>query len=1036
MVDHQQEKEKVLIIGSGPVVIGQGAEFDYAGTQACITLREAGYEVVLINNNPATVMTDDTYADTIYFEPLTVDRVTRIIQKERPTWLLATVSGQTGLNIADALEKQGVLTTYNVGVLGTSLEAMQAAEDREQFRSVLTKIGAPVLESEIVSTVDEAVRFMRTINQSVIIRPAYTLGGTGGGIAHTEEELRTILARGLQESPIRQCLLEKSIAGWKEIEFEVLRDHKGHTIIACQMENMDPVGVHTGDSVVVIPVQTWTKEAKKMLEAAATKMVNALGIVGACNVQFALDPANETYYFIEVNPRVSRSSALASKAMGFPIAQIATEVGLGKSFDTLIHPVSKLPLMNHTFMIDYVCVKFPRWVFDTFPQADRTRGTQMKATGEILAFESTLARAFHKAVRSLGEETLGIRHHTCMHLDAHTLWDIVHHKEDRTFFALIELFYKGTTVEELFEQTNIQPFFLHILQSIVLQEATIQLHTLATISKEQLHTIKQTGYADAQIASMWNSSEADVRKKRKEFNVYPGIKEVQATSTEHYMFTSWDRFTKNTRTHSKKRILIIGSGPIRIGQGIEFDYCSVQAVQAFQSLGYEVVLMNNNPATVSTDFNVADRLYIEPLTTEDIMHVAHYEQVDGVSIQFGGQTALNVAEGIESLGIPLIGTSVEDINRMENRDDFYQFMKEIDVPHIPGSTAYEEAQLKELAAHIGYPILLRPSYVIGGKGMVVLQTEQELQTYVKTHTVTYPILVDAYVKGIEIEIDAVSDGKDCYIPAIFEHIEQSGVHSGDSYAIAPSMTLDANTKQKIEAFVRKISQGVGRPSLFNMQLVLEGDTLYVLEVNPRASRTVPVVSKHANIPLIAYAVRMLAGETLQTVAPCTGLGTEQSFYTMKAPVYSTEKLPGVDPKVQPEMQSTGELMAYGMHPEELSFQAFFHNEQWMERLRQSTYAVWIEGSEHKPLIDVFQKAGWKVTTQAEMSYEKWVLCKEGIAVVSCGKDDFVRTHAQQAGLITLSTDETAYMLATAVSSTNVQSTKQWNDIKQKEVVSK
>lgn len=1032
-------KEKVLVIGSGPIVIGQGAEFDYASAQACMALQQAAYEIVLINNNPATVMTDEQYADTIYFEPLTVESVAMVIKKERPKWLLASVSGQTGLNLATSLEREGILAQYGVEILGTSIDSMEKAENREQFRSTLKQIEAPILESKTISSVEEAVKFMNKVNEAIIVRPAYTLGGTGGGIAHTEEELRAIVSRGLKESPIGQCLLEKSIAGWKEIEFEVLRDHRGNSIIVCQMENVDPVGIHTGDSVVVIPVQTWTKKEQEKLEDAAKQMVDTLGIVGACNVQFALHPTNGTYYFIEVNPRVSRSSALASKATGCPIAYLATEISLGKSLDTLIHPISNEPYTKHSFTYPYVVVKFPRWVFDMFESANRSRGTQMKATGEVVAFEMNIERAFHKAVRSLDEDTIGMRHITCINLSTEKLLEVIQNKEDRTFFAMIELLYKGFPVEELYKKTKISPYFIEVMKNIVQKEKSIHTLSFTDITKDQFLQIKQTGYADEQLASIWQVTEQEVIEKRKQWHIFPKMHEHDVTGNDCFIFSTWDRAEKQTRPQcEKKRILIIGSGPIRIGQGIEFDYCSVHAVRAFQKLGYEVILINNNPATVSTDFHIADRLYMEPLSLEDICNVAMYEQVDGISVQFGGQTALNTAEALEKLGFPLIGTTHQDIEQMEDRNSFYQFMNKIAVPHIPGATVHTQHMLHKTAKEIGYPVLLRPSYVIGGKGMVILHSEEELQSYILKETVYYPILVDRYIEGIEIELDAISDGEHVYIPAIFEHVEKSGVHSGDSISVSPPVTLPTSVKDQIVTYVERIARGIGKPSICNIQLVFQEDTLYVLEVNPRASRTVPVVSKQSSIPFIEYAVRILHGEEISAIVPTIGLGKEQGFYTMKAPVYSTEKLAGIDPKLLPEMQSTGEIMAFGSHIEDIAFQAFFYNEHLFNQYKNNIHAIWIEGegSKQDALETIFTKFGWQVTRESEMSFLHWQQEKGGLALISWGEDETARILGQQLGLMTISTFETASLLAQSMQHPFVQPKNEWENTLKKEVVYK
>lgn len=1037
MIHKQQEKDKVLVIGSGPIVIGQGAEFDYAGTQACHVLREAGFEIVLINNNPATVMTDEETAHTVYFEPLTVSCVTEIIQKERPTWLLASVSGQTGLTLATALEEEGILDTYGVSVLGTSIESMQMAEDREQFRQVLYDLHVPVLESSIVSTAQEAINFAHDVPGDIIVRPAYTLGGTGGGIAGSEESLESIVTKGLQESPIGQCLLEKSIAGWKEIEFEVIRDAKGHVKIVCEMENIDPVGVHTGESIVVIPPQTIAENELNMLEDAATKVVNKLDIVGACNVQFALHPLDGTFHIIEVNPRVSRSSALASKVIGFPIAQIATEISIGKTLDYMKHPVSKKTILDHSFEVDYVGVKFPRWAFDTFPRADRSRGTQMKATGEVVVFEQSLERALHKAVRSLDEDTIGIRHTTCMKMDLDELLAIIKNQEDRTFFAIIECLYKNVSVDELCRVTGINESFMRLFQTIVQRERQIKKLDVHSLTKDQLLAIKQTGYADEQLATIWNVPEQLIREKRFMYDLFPTHVTIQATADESYFFTSWENVQENHQKKSNKRIIMIGSGPIRIGQGIEFDYCSVHAVKAYQRMGYEVIFINNNPATVSTDFTIADRLYMEPLTPEDIWNIAMHEQADGVSVQFGGQTALNLAQELEEIGIPLLGTTHAEIKRMEDRDHFYQFMKQINVPHIPGSTAQNRAEMHAMIEEIGYPVLLRPSYVIGGKGMVVLKNEQELAAYEATHTVTYPILVDAYIDGIELEVDVLTDGESTYVPTIFEHVEKAGVHSGDSTAITPPHTLSKEHVDLVMNYIERISKGIGKPAIYNMQLVLQHNKLYVLEINPRASRTIPMTSKIVGTNMIDLAVQLFTGKELKAIAPSIGLGENQPFIAMKGPVYSTVKLPGVDPMLQPEMQSTGEVLAIGSDLDELTFKSFMYNEQFTEKWEGSDQEICIQGKteNHFALKRTLVAAGWNVFQEDDpVKINDWLNRDKGIALISWEADPLMRLIAEQKGLIVLSTARTATLFAQAKAQGTICSMNEWEQNKRKEVV--
>lgn len=991
------EVKKVLVIGSGPIVIGQAAEFDYAGTQACLTLKAEGCEVILINNNPATIMTDENVADKVYFEPLTVENIEKIIQKEQPDGILATVSGQTGLNLAFKLEKENIIEKYNLKVLGTPIEAIKRGEDRDKFRSLMQKIEEPTPKSTIIDNLHDAISFSKEVGYPIIVRPAYTLGGSGGGIATGENELIEFVTKGLRASPINQCLIEESIAGWKEIEFEVVRDQENNAIIVCHMENIDPVGVHTGDSLVVAPIQTLSETEIKLLRNASLKIVSELGIVGACNVQLAFEPKTKQYIVIEVNPRVSRSSALASKATGFPIAKIATKLSLGYTLDEL--PYENGTLANYEPTFDYVVVKFPCWPFNKLTSADRRLGTQMKSTGEVMAVEKTVAAAMQKAVRSLELKVDGLSLKSLEKMTTAELKKLVIRVDDRRFFAILELLRRGIDAELISKATKIDPFFLKEMVKLVRLEAKAKHATLESIPFEQFIALKKAGFSDSWLAKTWNTTVDKVKAKRYDCGIFPIYHAIQAytesdTELAEYYYVTWmteeemkasgnsvldKQFSRlangrkdasifetqiNTDknvSEQREKILIIGSGPIRIGQGIEFDYCSVQGIQTLQKFGYEAVLINNNPATVSTDYEMADKLYVEPITADDVLLVMEHENINKAIVQFGGQTAINLVKELEAAGVELLGSKMKTIDTLEDRDLFYQYLRQIDVPHIPGLTATSHQDLEEKANRIGFPILLRPSYVIGGTGMVIIRTSNELDKYIQNYLTehSYPLLIDAYYPGKEVEVDAVTDGEQVFIPAIFEHIEKAGVHSGDSMAVTPPVSLSDEIKEQIIDYTEKIAKGIDFKGVFNIQFVIYNGKLYVLEVNPRASRTVPVISKVTGVNLIELATATLLGKKLSID---TKILPENEFYTVKAPIFSTNKLPGVDPKLVPEMKSTGELIAIGKTFSESLAKAFLWNEELAKKFSHQGKEIYIASTDArlKELEEAFRKIGLTV----------------------------------------------------------------------------
>ncbi|BAU27518.1 carbamoyl-phosphate synthase large subunit [Aneurinibacillus soli] len=906
--------KKILVIGSGPIVIGQAAEFDYAGTQACQALKEEGFEVILVNSNPATIMTDTNMADKVYIEPLTKDFLARIIRQEKPDGLLATLGGQTGLNLAIELDEAGILQEENVRLLGTDLTAIKKAEDRELFRSLMQEINEPVPPSDIIHTIEDAVAFANTIGYPIIVRPAYTLGGTGGGIAASEEELREIVASGLKYSPITQCLVEKSIAGFKEIEYEVMRDANDNAIVVCNMENIDPVGIHTGDSIVVAPSQTISDREYQMLRSASLKIIRALNIQGGCNVQLALDPDSFQYYIIEVNPRVSRSSALASKATGYPIAKMAAKIAVGYNLDELQNPVTKQTYACFEPTLDYIVSKIPRWPFDKFISANRKLGTQMKATGEVMAIGRTLEESLHKAVRSLEIGLHSLDLPEAKELAQEELERRLVKADDERLFLVVEGMRRGMTDEQIHELTKIDYFFLAKFRNIVNFEASLK-QEAGTPDYETLRQAKRIGLTDRRIADLTGTIEADITAARKQAGLVPVYKMVDTCAAEFeaatpYYYSTYEEEDEREETN-KKRVIVLGSGPIRIGQGIEFDYSTVHAVWALKEMGYEAVIVNNNPETVSTDFSTSDRLYFEPLYLEDVLHIIEKEKPEGVIVQFGGQTAINLAAGLEAAGVKILGTDLENIDAAEDREKFEKLLRSLDIAQPPGKTVTSVEAAVEAANGLGYPVLVRPSYVLGGRAMEIVYNESELLTYMKEAVKInpdHPVLVDTYLMGAEVEVDGISDGENVLIPGIMEHIERAGVHSGDSIAVYPTQTIAQELKDELIDMTTRIARGLNIKGLLNIQFVIHKNKAYVLEVNPRSSRTVPFLSKITNLPMANIATRIILGATIPELGYTPGYHPEADHVSVKVPVFSFAKLRRVDTTLGPEMKSTGEVM--------------------------------------------------------------------------------------------------------------------------------
>ncbi|AYO57851.1 carbamoyl phosphate synthase large subunit [Chryseobacterium sp. 6424] len=918
----------ILVIGSGPIIIGQAAEFDYAGTQACLALREEGYKVILINSNPATIMTDVEIADKVYIEPISLQFVSHIIRKERPDALLPTLGGQTGLNMAVELQKSGILEECKVEVLGTKLSAINQAEDRDLFRALMCELNEPVPDSDIVNTVQGALEFAHNIGYPVIVRPAFTMGGTGGGIAHNDEELKEIASFGLKYSPVTQCLIEKSIAGFKEIEYEVMRDKNDNAIVVCNMENIDPVGVHTGDSIVVAPSQTLSDREYQMLRNSSLKIIRALGIEGGCNVQLALDPASFKYYIIEVNPRVSRSSALASKATGYPIAKIAAKIAVGLTLDEIMNPVTGKTYACFEPALDYVVTKFPRFPFDKFETADRRLSTQMKATGEVMAIGRNFEESLHKAIRSL--ET-GLRHIGLKTKQAEALTDEEIERrirvcDDERLFIIGDALRRGYDWGKIVEWSKIDKFFIWKIKKLIDFEKVIAENKFDT---KTLLQAKKLGFADLHIAHLWESDQKTIFEFRKENNIMPVYKMVDTCAAEFESETPYFYGTYEEENESivsdKEKIIVLGSGPIRIGQGVEFDYATVHSVWAIKELGYEAIIINNNPETVSTDFSISDKLYFEPLTEEEVMNIIELEKPKGVVVQFGGQTAINLADKLAAHGVQILGTSLEDLDRAENRNKFEAALQELQIPQPLGKTCFTKEEAIVIAEEIGYPVLVRPSYVLGGRAMEIVYDEKDLSHYMTNavkESSEHPILIDRYLTGKEIEIDAICDGETVVIPGIMEHIERAGVHSGDSIAVYPPQNISQQQINTLVDYTQRLAKGLKVIGLMNIQYVLSDDEVYVIEVNPRSSRTVPFLSKITEIPMANLATKAILGKKLADLGYQIGLAPNKPGVFVKVPVFSFSKLTKVDTSLGPEMKSTGEVMGKDTTLEKALYKGF------------------------------------------------------------------------------------------------------------------
>lgn len=958
--------KKVLVIGSGPIIIGQAAEFDYSGTQACESLREEGIEVVLINSNPATIMTDHEVADKVYIEPLTTEFVEKVIIRERPDSLLAGMGGQTALNLAVELYEKGILKKYNVKIIGTSIESIKKGEDREIFRDTMKKINQPVVESAIITDVESGKKFARQIGYPVIVRPAYTLGGTGGGIAENEEELNEILESGLELSSIGQVLLEKSIKGWKEIEYEVMRDSYGNCITVCNMENIDPVGIHTGDSIVTAPSQTLSDKEYQMLRTASIDIINEVGIEGGCNVQLALDPNSFEYAVIEINPRVSRSSALASKATGYPIAKVAAKIALGYGLDEIKNAVTKKTYACFEPSLDYVVVKIPKWPFDKFQDADRELGTKMMATGEIMSIGSNFEAAFLKGVRSLEIGSYSLDYKKFKSSSLEELKNRIKYPDDERIFALSEMIRRGYRVDMLASVTGIDKFFIYKFKWIIDQEEKLKSSTVEDINKKWLTLLKKKGFSDKAIACMLNVSPDEIYRLRNILSIYPAYKMVDTCAGEFealspYYYSTYE-MEDEVQVSDKKKILVVGSGPIRIGQGIEFDYASVHCIKILRKMGIETIIVNNNPETVSTDFDVSDKLYFEPITEEEVLSIVDKEKPYGVILQFGGETAIKLAEFLKQKNIVILGTTADQIDMAEDREKFDDLLERLDIKRPKGKGVWSvEDGLKE-AAKVGFPVLVRPSYVLGGRGMEITYDDRELTYYLSKafdKDKKNPILIDKYLMGREIEVDAICDGEEVLIPGVMEHLERAGVHSGDSITMYPSQNVSCDIKEKILDYTKKLALGIGIKGMINIQFIEYKNTLYVIEVNPRASRTVPYISKVSGVPIVDIATRVMLGEKLKDMEYGIGIFREPEICAVKVPVFSTQKLPNVEVSLGPEMRSTGEVLGVGKNLTEALYKGFVGANMFTENKIKTILATISDHDKQEflPIAREINKAG-------------------------------------------------------------------------------
>ncbi len=953
--------KKVLVIGSGPIVIGQAAEFDYSGTQACESIKEEGVEVVLVNSNPATIMTDIGMAHYTYIEPLTIEFLEKVIAKERPDSIIAGMGGQTGLNLSCELYDKGILDKYNVRVIGTSIESIKEGEDRDSFKQLMERTNQPIVESDIVTDVDSAIHFAETIGYPVIVRPAYTLGGTGGGIAENEDELREICSQGLHLSRVGQVLIEKSIKGWKEIEFEVMRDGAGNCITVCSMENVDPVGVHTGDSIVVAPAQTLSDREYQMLRSAAINIINSIEIKGGCNVQFALDPNSYNYAVIEINPRVSRSSALASKATGYPIAKVGAKIALGYNLDEIKNAVTGKTFACFEPAIDYVVLKFPRWPFDKFFGAKRTLGTKMMATGEVMSIGKSFEAALLKGVRSLEIGQYGLERKSSKQRDLEELKKRVQVPDDERLFDLAEMLRRNYRVEKVCEITGMDLFFISKIKSIVDMEEELKTMKLDDFTEDNLRFFKEKGFSDKAISRFVGCTPPDIYALRKKYDIMPVFKMVDTCAGEFeamtpYYYSSYDS-EDEVVVSNKKKVMVIGSGPIRIGQGIEFDYCSVHSIKALKKAGIETIIVNNNPETVSTDFDTADKLYFEPLTEEDVLNVVERERPDGVILQFGGQTAIKLAKFFDEMNIPIYGTNPEHIDAAEDREKFDEILEKLNISRPKGKGVWTVEEGTEVAESLGFPVLVRPSYVLGGQGMEITYNREQLIKYLSDafeKDSKNPVLIDRYLAGREIEVDAICDGTDVYIPGIMEHLERAGVHSGDSISIYPPQHLSDDIKAQIMDVTKRISVALKVIGMINIQFIEYKGELNIIEVNPRSSRTVPYITKVTGVPVIDIATQVMLGSKLADLGYGTGICDEPKVVAVKVPVFSTEKLPQVEVSLGPEMRSTGEVLGVGYNLQNALYKGFIAAGMTIPRAG-STIVATVRAQDHEVFIEAAKR---------------------------------------------------------------------------------